>query len=303
MEAAKRAGVEGDHFAFREALVDGPTPAGLDDEQWIEIRTAHLAGTYGEDRDQIREFLTEELAMLEDVCDEEELLLWFDQDLFCQVNLMFIVARLFEDGCQASLTLVESHHGDEESLDHSIRHLSPEEQETYARAWKAWGSEDPAAMEQVLEGDLSEALRGAIELHRKRFPSALNGLGQPDQRLLEILDSADAPDNFGDLFVRFSNEEPGYGLGDAQVWSRLAALASDPEPLITIEAGEEGRPEQAKVRITEPGVRVLGGGTDAVAMRGIDRWLGGVHLTPDKLWRWSEGRLIRDGSVEAENAG
>jgi len=31
---------------------------------------------------------------------------------------------------------------------------------------------------------------------------------------------------------------------------------------------------------------VLAGQADRVALLGIDRWLGGTHLTPAATWRW-----------------
>jgi len=35
---------------------------------------------------------------------------------------------------------------------------------------------------------------------------------------------------------------------------------------------------------------VLAGKADHVALNGVDRWIGGVHLDgPDSRWRWDEG--------------
>jgi len=46
----------------------------------------------------------------------------------------------------------------------------------------------------------------------------------------------------------------------------------------------------AQVRIAAAGARVLAG-EDAVRLRGMDRWLGGVHLTPERLWRWDGNEI------------
>ena len=45
---------------------------------------------------------------------------------------------------------------------------------------------------------------------------------------------------------------------------------------------------KAKFEITEPGKSVLRGEADFVELNGIDLWLGGVHLSPNNLWRWDE---------------
>jgi hypothetical protein len=52
------------------------------------------------------------------------------------------------------------------------------------------------------------------------------------------------------------------------------------------EAG--GRPCVAE--LTAAGRRVLDGDEDHVALNGIDRWIGGVHLVGREVpWRWDDG--------------
>ena len=41
-----------------------------------------------------------------------------------------------------------------------------------------------------------------------------------------------------------------------------------------------------EVLLTEKGREVLRGDKDRVRLNGIDRWLGGVHLSEDTPWRW-----------------
>jgi hypothetical protein len=42
--------------------------------------------------------------------------------------------------------------------------------------------------------------------------------------------------------------------------------------------------------VTPAGRRVLRGEADHVALNGIDRWIGGVHLVGEEArWRWDEG--------------
>jgi hypothetical protein len=61
------------------------------------------------------------------------------------------------------------------------------------------------------------------------------------------------------------------------VWDKMRALAAGPSPLLQ---GHD------RVRLTADGARVLAGEADAIALRGVDRWIGGVHLTGDPDWRW-----------------
>jgi hypothetical protein len=43
------------------------------------------------------------------------------------------------------------------------------------------------------------------------------------------------------------------------------------------------------VRLTDAGRRVLDGDADQVELNGIDRWIGGVHLSGRAVrWRWND---------------
>jgi hypothetical protein len=44
---AKKAVLPGEHFAWREALVCGPAPQGLSEEEFCRVRATHLASAYG----------------------------------------------------------------------------------------------------------------------------------------------------------------------------------------------------------------------------------------------------------------
>jgi hypothetical protein len=40
------------------------------------------------------------------------------------------------------------------------------------------------------------------------------------------------------------------------------------------------------LRLTRAGQAVLRGEADRVELLGLDRWVGGTHLTPENAWRW-----------------
>ena len=92
------------------------------------------------------------------------------------------------------------------------------------------------------------------------FYRALSALGQGESRLLEADDGTPLP--------------PPPPLGDSQLFARL------------------------ELRLTEAGKRTLGGEADRVELLGIDRWIGGTHITPDNAWRWdaTESKLVRPAS-------
>ncbi|MGZ4354080.1 MAG: hypothetical protein ACXVZ4_11075, partial [Gaiellaceae bacterium] len=57
--------------------------------------------------------------------------------------------------------------------------------------------------------------------------------------------------------------------------------------------GDARRFAATPVTLTDAGSSVLAGERDAIELRGIDRWLGGTHLTLSELWRRERGGEIR----------
>ena len=82
------------------------------------------------------------------------------------------------------------------------------------------------------------------------------------------------------------------GLGQSE--GRLVE-AQDGTPLLPPPPRGDGRLfARLQLRLTENGEAALRGEADRVALLGIDRWLGGTHITPENLWRWDavNARLV-----------
>src|SRR5205085_2959727 len=83
----ERAGIEGRCSIWADPLHDGPVPGGLDDDGLLAARAAHIAG-----RRLSPDEVAGELRRWRSVIDEDrayrELVLWFEHDLFDQLNLV-----------------------------------------------------------------------------------------------------------------------------------------------------------------------------------------------------------------------
>ena len=85
-------------------------------------------------------------------------------------------------------------------------------------------------------------------------------------------------------------------VGDAWFYRTLATLGSDRARLVETQSGEPLPPPpplgdahaftSLPLRLTSRGTKVLAGEADRVELLGIDRWVGGTHLTPTRVWRW-----------------
>jgi len=304
--------IGGEQFAFREALIAGPTPGGLTSEDWRRVRSQHLSDAYGVDSQECERDLLLQERTLASFPDHEEIVLWFEYDLFCQVNLIYLLdwfAQRSLGKTKLSLICIGEFPGKANfrglgeltadqlaSLFDSRHEVTPAELKLATAAWKAYCSPDPTAIEKLLREDTSALpfLRNALRGHLARFPSVKNGLGRIENCGLQLIHTG--LKEFVRLFPKFGDAEPVYGLGDFQFWLALKRLADAREPLLdlTKRSATNGKLDSDKVRqiafeITEKGEAVLKGEADFVAMNGSDLWLGGVHLSEkDKLWRWDE---------------
>jgi hypothetical protein len=306
---AKKACIPGEHLAWREALVCGPAPGGLAEDKFRSIRSGHLADAYGVDLAECEKELREQEDALSRFPDHEEVVLWFEHDLFCQVQLIYLLdwfAQRELGNTKLSLICIGEFPGipdfrglgqlNEEQLTSLFPQrveITPAQLRLGSKAWRAYSSSNPKDIESLLESDLTELtfLKSALAKHLRRFPSVRNGLGRVENLALELV--AGGRHDFKLLFSEFGKREPEYGFGDAQVLLEMKRLANAGKPLLLMSNGA-GATQAAQItktsfQITERGQAVLRSDKDFTNMNGIDLWLGGVHLKGDEAaWRWDE---------------
>lgn len=311
-EKAKRSTLPGEHFAFREALVEGPTPIVNDSATWRETRTRHLSEAYGVDLNQCERQLEEQEQKLAGFDLHDEVILWFEHDLFCQINLLYLLDWFSQrqlGETRLSLVCIDRFPGVPDFR--GLGQLNPEQlaslfadRKTIERhtlelgslAWRAYCSPSPILIEQLLQTDTSALpfLDAALRAHLERFPSLRNGLGALENLCIELMRSG--LNNFTNLFFRFADALPGYGFGDAQFALVLSRLISANHPALKI-TGANGSNQTlalstlqtSKVEITDLGRALQQSEADFISLNGIDTWLGGVHLNDaDSVWRWDD---------------
>jgi len=313
---AREASLPGEHFAWRESLITGPTIAGLPTDEWQTMRARHLSASYGVELQTCRKELgAQEEKLRSAASTQEEIVLWFEHDLFCQAHLVYLLDWFSNhNSVDTKLSLIcigefpgkEDFHGlgeltaDElSSLFPARREVTPEQLALATAAWRAYCSVDPTAIENILLTNTAALpfLDTALHAHLRRFPSTANGLGHIENRALQFI--AEGVQDFASLFNHFSRAESIYGFGDAQLWLALRQLCEGPAPLVSVENFQSDSwrrqpltPEltrQARFRITAAGEATLAHEADFVILNGIDEWLGGVHVhDPECLWRWDE---------------
>lgn len=309
-------------LVWRDALHEGPVPD-TDPANLRRVRAAFLSTPdphVDEDAAASEHADALQLLTVRDRTLEENrtsrYVLWFEADLYDQLQLAEILAKLAELNVPAErITLIcigeypgIAHFGGLGELDAdqlgtlpatAATRLSSEALRLATQAWAALRSRVPDGL-GTIAASLSKELRflpEAFDRLSREYPSSRDGLALTERRVLAAV--AEGAGTAEEAFVASGRRESRPFLGDTWCFRRMAALAHAPDPLLWLgDADDAYRPRvkrTTRLGLTATGRRVLDGQVDHVALNGIDRWIGGVHLTGHRVaWRWDEGteRLV-----------
>ena len=218
-------GIRGTQLVARECLVDGPV-RGQDLMSFYATRAAYLSEQYGGTPAEYYENVVPEFGQMQALPEHARIYLWFEDDLFCQVNLWFVLYLLSRNDSELAIFLVRPHaqspysfgHMDNQALIEQWKSAQPLQQlDTLTQLWPAYQQEDIALLT-----DLGDALAGrypfiqaAIKAHKDRIPTS-DDPGRPMRTIQTILRELNTQD-FGTVFREFIKRDGIYGFGDLQV--------------------------------------------------------------------------------------
>ncbi|HEX4494413.1 MAG TPA: DUF1835 domain-containing protein [Thermoanaerobaculia bacterium] len=303
------AGERGEVAVTADLLHEGPAPGGLPPERWRKVRARYLAESGYDDYDSCLARLTRWDRTLEEARSFDEVVLWFEHDLFDQLLLIRALDAFASRGlgatelsliCIGEFPGIVPFHGLGQLTPPELATLLPrrqrvdEGQKLLARdAWRAFRSPTPAGIEAILARDASPLpfLAGALRRHLEELPAVADGLARSERQILRALAAGPAGGTtFPELFGATQAMEERVYMGDLPFHRILRELASSPRPLVRLDPGTQGAsrsPRFLQIALTASGREVLDGRDDWVRSRGIDRWLGGIHLQGvEAAWRW-----------------
>jgi hypothetical protein len=271
--------VPGEILPWRDVLHEGPVHAGLPLEALSRWRAAFIASAGWAQRAEVEKQFADRDAALRAAGEHEEVVLWFEHDLYDQLQLLQLL-DWFAVHPHPRLSLVcEAEYlgmmtpARAADLFEARRPVLAPELTAGRAAWAAFASPNPRSISlEPVPGlrFVAPALRRLLE----EFPWTDDGLSRLERQVLEALFGGPLP--FAELFPRAHHhrEEPIF-LGDAALRLHLERLAAD--GLVT--AGE-------RVAITDRGRAVLAGDADAWSFPRRPRWIGGYELRNARL-RWN----------------
>jgi hypothetical protein len=298
----RAASVPGTVIPWREVLHEGPVPGGLSFAELSRLRARFIADHEWATLEEAEKGFAERDGWLAGAAGHPEVVLWFEHDLYDQLELIQLL-DWFAEHPPTRLTLVNPAEylglATPERLAELFAAREPvtdAQLDLGRRAWAAFQSDSPEAMARMIDEDTAALpfLAGAFRRLLEQFPGVDDGLSRSERQILRGIEAE--PRTAGELFHLHNAQEEPVWLGDSTFVDYLRSLAAEPTPLLRFEGSWDDAWHRGTVTLTDAGRSVVSAVDDAVALRGIDRWQGGVHLQGSgPVWRWDReaGRLAR----------
>lgn len=289
---------------WRDILHDGPIPDAEDDLFGL-VRAKYLAEGSPTDEHAIKSDFDKRSKILKAHNDFDRIELWFEHDLYDQLQILQALDMLarFKRVNNVFLVQAPTYLG-MQTVDNIGRFESlglPVLDRMFAfaqKAWKAYVSGGPEAFDQLRREPIPGfPFMGMALLRSLQELPGTDGLSRTERQLLYSLDRGAARP--GMLFAQVQNMEEAIFLGDLSFFQILSGLQYCPRPALS------GLPQQFKAKIladdaqrkefitsplhlTDFGKQVLAGKADYLSENGLHRWWGGTELTTTDYWRWNE---------------
>ena len=240
VDLLRRAGLARDALAWADVLHEGPVPAGLDDAGLRRARAEFLAGADGLDPAAVlRRFSERDHALA--AGRDGEYVLWFEADLYDQLQIAQILAMLGDLGVPPGrVTLVcigeypgiahfgglgELEPGQLPGLLDAATPLTAEALDLGAAAWAALRAPDPGGLGRIAASRSRELrfLGEAFDRLAREYPSTRDGLSLTERRTLAATPAEGA--TAGTVFGRLGEREARPYLGDLFFFGLVARLA------------------------------------------------------------------------------
>lgn len=241
-EILKQSNLQGEIIVWRELLCEGPLEKEVGSDDFWMKRYDYFKNNFGVERLEYYDKTIKEIIQLEDLEGVNEVILWFEFDLFCQINLMAVCSYLlqsFRKDVKYSLVCVGYKKGKEglqsladytseefpKLLENKLN-ITKSNLEFADEIWKVYVKNDKKELENFnFKHSKFRYLKIAMEQNFKRFPFA-NGLNEIENKILQIIDenSLSEKEIVRELLI-WQNAETVYGFGDLQYFNYLKSLS------------------------------------------------------------------------------
>lgn len=239
-ERLKTLPFKGDIVTWREMLCEGKTLSSVGSESFWKTRFEFLNKNYRISKSWFVEKTLKEYRSLCSHKQQDQIVLWFEYDLFCQINMLAVLSWLKTYRRHAEISLVCSGKEDNTERLYGLNELSDEQlTEIYERriilsqddieyadyVWQLYCSDNPMRLENLADFDSFQFkyLSEAIKAHLQRFPTIKNGLNAVENTVLGVA-REQKPKSKRELIGKILQNQGFYGFGDSQYERMITTL-------------------------------------------------------------------------------
>ncbi len=232
--------VEGEFLTWREMLCEGPTEIKVETHSSIEKRKNFLKKYYRIGPTDYEEKFVSQLKKLDNLNDYDEIILWFEYDLFCHINMIAAISLLLRKNannipihlvCSGRIEHEKKLMGLCELTDVQLKNhytnkvqLTLDDLELAEYIWTVYCESNPKKIAgQIKKNSSFEYLSICLRAHLQRFPNMLTGLNVLEHNILEMVNTYQIK-NVKHLMGYILEYQGYYGYGDMQMKRVIARL-------------------------------------------------------------------------------
>lgn len=221
---------QGEIVTWHEMLCEGPTEKEIDTTSFFEKRKTFLESVYKVEYDEQK--IKSEVHKLNTVNNYKEVVLWFEYDLFCHINLIAVISLLKQKQVKIPIFLVCSGRIENEKGLKGLPELTPKQlKEHYQnkvelsiddialaqKAWRIYCENDHNLLKPLIVRPSSfKYLSNCLKAHLKRFPDTRSGLSTLEYNILKLIKEHQIKSRHS--LVGYTLHYQGYyGFGDMQI--------------------------------------------------------------------------------------
>ena len=292
----KKLKFKGEIITWREMLCEGKTETSVGSEAFWKTRFEFLHKNYNISKSWFVEKTLKEYRSLCNHKQQDEIILWFEYDLFCQINMLAVISWLKTHRRHVQISLVCSGYEDDSSRLYGLNELTDDQIQAHFKSrvalsqndieyadyvWQLYCSDNPIRLENLSDFELYKFryLEDALKAHLRRFPAIKNGLNEIENRVLQVAAEGKSSSKKA-LMSNLLQNQGWYGFGDTQYQRILKNL----RPLF-----HSFNP----VRLSKKGKEILENKDNYYAtLRDTEAYLGGA-LKYNYLYNSEAGRILK----------
>jgi hypothetical protein len=218
--------IEGEIIVWRECLVSGP----VSESNFFENRKTFIHENFGEKEADYDKKVVSEFKKIKEISENSNVYFWFEDDLFCQVNLWFLLANIDIEKLNlfAVFPIIKDEserwkgfgNSTEQDLEESFKNteqISLEDYDLGKQLWKAFSENNIQNLNELSfkNSTIFRELKSVLKANEDRFNGKLEK---------KLLDLNSKHTSFEALFQEFNEKYGVYGFGDSQVQQLIQQL-------------------------------------------------------------------------------